>query len=1545
MLPIHVVFLVLLSTFFFVAEAQRKLTRPLPTLAETKGRERANFDCPEEFGYYPHPTDCTQYYVCVFGGALLESCTGGLMYSHELQTCDWPRNVGCDGLELAAAPAPSSQSSSSSGSQTVKSRERSRDKEEIRTESRLKYAPPPPPPPPQPRAVVTSRGQPRQLQNQQEIIKQQLYADVEESLPPAEEVESDRQQRVYRGQPSTVGQVQRDRDGYRHTNSLSSRGEKVEVISFGTQSQLQPYSTASNFNEILTNDLTTEKRQKRHAQRSREFNNELSDWQNGQKKRYIQPPPYPYIDDTRRNPFIGRYQNQDGFQPFIPAESFNNVLIKYPTSPVLHPNNVFVRPASSNPVPNYAHFDNSPFIPPQYKGTVKTQFVPLALETAYTNVAPKAVDLRKTHLRVNPNSKPKNPSTNYSRYQPTTTTSTVSYGVQEESDEIREIEKDIKEQVTSNDTQSILGAESVFDKPKEVYKDDYKSTNDEEQPNEQAEEETDSSNEEKESGGEEKETPKEGESTNTTTTYEYQNHDHDDEDLGPPPSFYSIKNKYEDIYNPFADPEFDFDNFLRKLGSTTTTTTTSTTTTTTTTTPRPKITEIKFLPQQDLKHIFTDQYNNQRQAQAASSVTINYRDLLKLLQPATPNPVKTTNDFANDKIIQSLADKKYSSQIKSGNNTLLAPKVAAPVEYEYYYEEYDYPDPNSSSSNVAKLSNSSKTDVKYSARYQDKPSTVQPFSSVYSVPTSTSKYLDRPSTVKYTDNTAKNVERTTNYKAHTTKYIEPIPKYSDNTSKYLDSAAKPTKSIEPLVKHSNINPQIKYPDVSVKTQYITDKPTILTTSKTKKPLTTTKPNTTTTTRSKSKDKVKSSFVEKSQTTTSTTPKPKRILTTNRKRTTTVLPTVKSGNKQRRTTTELYELDSKPEQSIVISSEDKSSVAPSAQTTTATARSIYNTSQYNHVNHNDNRYDPYYALYDDDVELYKDVDYTPQSNYNSQSSKTTSANVYRGSTSAAREEPSKRGNVAYNSVSQDIYQQPSTVSDYSENAYQDEDNSYRQSSRSSSRFSLRGDRNEINDIEEIPTTKRVTSTPTRKLTTPTTRITTTTQARTIPTKKSIITASSRTPSRGRGTSHYSNSGAILNNEVTVTVNRGTPAPRSRPTLKPSTSIVSKAAEYVDVYRFPPTRPEPIYPQPQPDKTAAKCRKDVCLLPDCYCGGKDIPGDLPVEQVPQIVLLTFDDSVNDLNKGLYQDLFERGRTNPNGCPIAATFYVSHEWTDYSQVQNLYSDGHELASHTVSHSFGEQFSQKKWTREVAGQREILAAYGGIKMEDIKGMRAPFLSVGGNKMFKMLYDSNFTYDSSMPIYENKPPSWPYTLDYKLFHDCMIPPCPTRSYPGVWEVPMVMWQDLNGGRCSMGDACSNPPDAEGVFKMLLKNFQRHYTTNRAPFGLFYHAAWFTQPHHKEGFINFIDTILAMKDVWFLTNWQAIQWVRDPTPSSRLNGFQPFQCNYSDRPKRCNNPKVCNLWHKSGVRYMRTCQPCPDIYPWTGNTGIRSSRVDNDIED
>lgn len=38
-----------------------------------------------------------------------------------------------------------------------------------------------------------------------------------------------------------------------------------------------------------------------------------------------------------------------------------------------------------------------------------------------------------------------------------------------------------------------------------------------------------------------------------------------------------------------------------------------------------------------------------------------------------------------------------------------------------------------------------------------------------------------------------------------------------------------------------------------------------------------------------------------------------------------------------------------------------------------------------------------------------------------------------------------------------------------------------------------------------------------------------------------------------------------------------------------------------------------------------------------------------------------------------------------------------------------------------------------------------------------------------------------------------------------------TRAYPGVWEVPLVMWNDLKEGRCSMADACNNPSTAEVI--------------------------------------------------------------------------------------------------------------------------------------
>ncbi|UXI21078.1 uncharacterized protein NH340_JMT07021 [Sarcoptes scabiei] len=391
----------------------------------------------------------------------------------------------------------------------------------------------------------------------------------------------------------------------------------------------------------------------------------------------------------------------------------------------------------------------------------------------------------------------------------------------------------------------------------------------------------------------------------------------------------------------------------------------------------------------------------------------------------------------------------------------------------------------------------------------------------------------------------------------------------------------------------------------------------------------------------------------------------------------------------------------------------------------------------------------------------------------------------------------------------------------------------------------------------------------------------------------------------------------------------------------------------------SRPPPLFQTPLPFSTATKCNENQCKLPDCFCGGTEIPGGLPVKDVPQLVLISFDDAVNDVNWHIYEELLNSGRSNPNGCPIKATFYVSHEWTDYSQVQTLYSRGHEIASHSItyeldsmfsnfqiviqirnffslSHSFGESYDKLQWYKDIVGQRDILHLYGGVNKADIRGMRAPFLQVGGNKQFEMLHEENFTYDSSMPVFENSPPFWPYTLDYSINHECMIAPCPTKSFPGLWEIGLVMWQDLQGGRCSMGDACSNPPDAKGVYELIMKNFKRHYNSNRAPFGLYYHSAWFNSEHHRSGFIRVIDDLLTYyKDVYFVTKWELIQWIRNPTPFKELYRFNLFGCSRDpNRPPPCLHPNICNVGSNSGSsRFLKTCQPCPKRYPWLDDNG------------
>ena len=115
----------------------------------------------------------------------------------------------------------------------------------------------------------------------------------------------------------------------------------------------------------------------------------------------------------------------------------------------------------------------------------------------------------------------------------------------------------------------------------------------------------------------------------------------------------------------------------------------------------------------------------------------------------------------------------------------------------------------------------------------------------------------------------------------------------------------------------------------------------------------------------------------------------------------------------------------------------------------------------------------------------------------------------------------------------------------------------------------------------------------------------------------------------------------------------------------------------------------------------CNQTACRLPDCLCSDTKIPGGMPVGGVPQMVVLSFQGAVNDQNYQLYRRLFD-GRHNPNGCPVTGSFYVSHEWTNYYQVQSLYSQGHEIGDRAVtegSQDYWSKATSATWAQQIKG------------------------------------------------------------------------------------------------------------------------------------------------------------------------------------------------------------------------------------------------------
>ncbi|CAN7977705.1 unnamed protein product [Ixodes persulcatus] len=93
---------------------------------------------------------------------------------------------------------------------------------------------------------------------------------------------------------------------------------------------------------------------------------------------------------------------------------------------------------------------------------------------------------------------------------------------------------------------------------------------------------------------------------------------------------------------------------------------------------------------------------------------------------------------------------------------------------------------------------------------------------------------------------------------------------------------------------------------------------------------------------------------------------------------------------------------------------------------------------------------------------------------------------------------------------------------------------------------------------------------------------------------------------------------------------------------------------------------------------KCNTNNCKLPNCMCESTKPP----VEDMPQFVMLTFDDAVTKENMKFYRELLEnpKRKNKASGCRIAATFFASGDYLDYPSVNELYRMGNEIALHSI-------------------------------------------------------------------------------------------------------------------------------------------------------------------------------------------------------------------------------------------------------------------------
>jgi hypothetical protein len=294
---------------------------------------------------------------------------------------------------------------------------------------------------------------------------------------------------------------------------------------------------------------------------------------------------------------------------------------------------------------------------------------------------------------------------------------------------------------------------------------------------------------------------------------------------------------------------------------------------------------------------------------------------------------------------------------------------------------------------------------------------------------------------------------------------------------------------------------------------------------------------------------------------------------------------------------------------------------------------------------------------------------------------------------------------------------------------------------------------------------------------------------------------------------------------------------------------------------------------------------------------VPAQAGVERPPQFIVMAFD-NCTELER--WQELTDfAAELNRDGDRIHFTFFVSginflaeshrslyegpHQRRGYSRinfggsadqvrkrvdyVNDLYRNGHEIASHAVGHFNGAAWSAGDWQKEFRAFGDIVdnvASNNGLPESklafaaaDVIGFRAPYLAKGAG-LYSALRANGFRYDTSGVGHAD---AWPEKVD------------------GLWRFNLAMLriQGLGRGTLSMdynffvaqSRAAYDPRRYEVAREQMLQTylhyFKTNYAGNRAPLHIGHHFMNYQGGAYNEALRSFARAVCGLPEVRCVT--------------------------------------------------------------------------------